>query len=329
MIRVTCAVIRNDDNQVLVVQRGEGTDHPFKWEFPGGKNNNCESDEDCIIREISEELSMDIVITGKLPHVEHDYGIKRILLVPFICDTLDEKPTLSEHVAFNWASPKQLAEIDFSEADIPVAMAYMNTNCEAKPVEKDIVSERKVLNEGQVDPDLKEMIDKMLGLKEIDWISRSALENPALFMKIFDMSHSSDRKLAFHASWILTKICDLHPEIIDPYLPELVDLLESTDNESALRSFLRIISLRDLNKLDSNKHGILTDFCFSKLRSGFSAIAIKVYSMEILYNLTLIYPELVTEFSATLIIVLEEKSGAIISRGKAIKRKLEGYVKEP
>jgi len=37
MISVTCAVIRNEDNEVLVVQRGEKTDHPFKWEFPGGK----------------------------------------------------------------------------------------------------------------------------------------------------------------------------------------------------------------------------------------------------------------------------------------------------
>ena len=35
MISVTCAVIRNEEEEVLVVQRGEATDHPFKWEFPG------------------------------------------------------------------------------------------------------------------------------------------------------------------------------------------------------------------------------------------------------------------------------------------------------
>ena len=37
MIAVTCAVIRNEEDEVLVVQHGEATDHPFKWEFPGGK----------------------------------------------------------------------------------------------------------------------------------------------------------------------------------------------------------------------------------------------------------------------------------------------------
>ena len=56
MIDVTCAIIRNEDNEVLIVRRGEKTDHPFKWEFPGGKIIHDESNEECVIREISEEL---------------------------------------------------------------------------------------------------------------------------------------------------------------------------------------------------------------------------------------------------------------------------------
>ncbi|HZY24320.1 MAG TPA: NUDIX domain-containing protein, partial [Bacteroidales bacterium] len=60
MLNVTCAVIRNEDNKILVVQRGEDSDHPFKWEFPGGKLDPEETEEECIIREIDEELSMEI-----------------------------------------------------------------------------------------------------------------------------------------------------------------------------------------------------------------------------------------------------------------------------
>ncbi len=100
MINVTCAVIRNEDDRVLVVQRGEETDHPLKWEFPGGKIDAGESEEECIIREIQEELSLDVVIFGKLPVVEHDYGYKKIRLIPFICDTLDDMPMLNEHISF-------------------------------------------------------------------------------------------------------------------------------------------------------------------------------------------------------------------------------------
>ncbi len=92
MLIVTCAVIRNEENEVLIVQRGEASDHPNKWEFPGGKLSENETEEDCIIREIGEELSMEIVICGRLPEVEHDYGTKQIRLIPFICDTLDELP---------------------------------------------------------------------------------------------------------------------------------------------------------------------------------------------------------------------------------------------
>jgi 8-oxo-dGTP diphosphatase len=125
MISVTCAIIRNEDNEVLVVQRGEATDHPFKWEFPGGKLASEETEEECIIREVDEELSMDIVIFGRLPEVEYDYGIKQIKLIPFICDTLDELPFLTEHLAYKWLPAMDLMSVDFSEADVFVAKSYL------------------------------------------------------------------------------------------------------------------------------------------------------------------------------------------------------------
>ena len=58
MIRVTCAIIRNEENEVLVVQRGENSLHPLKWEFPGGKIDAGETEEESVIREIKEELSI-------------------------------------------------------------------------------------------------------------------------------------------------------------------------------------------------------------------------------------------------------------------------------
>ncbi len=109
----------------LIVQRGETTDHPFKWEFPGGKIHAEETEEECIIREIEEELSMEIVIVSRLPEVEHDYGFKQIRLIPFICDTLDELPFLSEHIAYKWINAEELPSVDFSEADIAVAGNYL------------------------------------------------------------------------------------------------------------------------------------------------------------------------------------------------------------
>lgn len=320
MINVTCAVIRNEENDVLIVQRGEKTDHPFKWEFPGGKVDSGETDEDCIIREIREELSMNIVIFGKLPVIEHDYGHKQIRLIPFICDTLDELPFLAEHIAFKWISTSELVNTDFSEADVFVAENYLRSVGNSKESKEEFL-ERPELTES-IETDLQDMINRIMSMKQAEWMALSAIENPAIFNKLIEYSYSTDRKLASHASWILTKVCDRFPEMIHPFLTQMVSSLEKICNESALRSFMRIISFADLNKISVKQHGILADFCFRSLNSGLAAIAVKAYSMEILYRLTLKYPELANELSASIRSLMDEGSAGITSRGRMILAKI-------
>lgn len=320
MINVTCAIIRNEENEILVVQRGETTDHPFKWEFPGGKLVKGETEEECIIREINEELSMDIVICGRVPEVIHDYGHKQINLIPFICDTLDELPFLSEHLAYKWINPNDLKTIDFSEADIVVAEYYMNLLLKEKGY-TEIKSQQEILTSSD-DKELQDMINRMMSMQEAEWIATSAIENPLIFNKLMQYSFSSDKKLAFRASWTLTKVCDKFPDLIYPYIPEIITRLDKIDNESTQRSFLRIISLSKMGRIDEKLHGILAEHCFAALKSGFSAIAIKAYSMEILYNLVVIYPELLNELTATINLLEGEGSAGVIARGRMIIKKL-------
>jgi 8-oxo-dGTP diphosphatase len=322
MINVTCAVIRNEDDEVLIVQRGETTDHPFKWEFPGGKIHSEETEEECIIREVEEELSMEIVILAKLPEVEHDYGVKQIRLIPFVCDTLDELPFLSEHIAYKWLTAAELTAVDFSEADITVAERYLEKiySENRNPVHSD-PKPPGTLTE---DEDLQSMVNSMMSLKEVEWVATSAIENPAIFDKLLGYSFSDDKKLAFRASWTLSKVCDKYPELIYPHMNMIIEALASLDNESAVRSFLRIISFSDMEKISKKHHGILADICFSLLRSGFSTIAVKAYSMEILYKLVLKYPELRNELSATINMLQPEGSAGILARGRQILKKLAG-----
>jgi len=320
MIAVTCAIIRNDENEILVVQRGEATDHPLKWEFPGGKLNTGETEEECIIREIDEELSMEIVICSRLTDVNHDYGHKKIRLIPFICDTLDDMPFLSEHIAYKWVEDKDLLTIDFSEADVFVARDYLDSKqSEAKD---DYTNQPQADDDSSVDKDLQVIINNMMSRNEAEWIATSAIENPAIFIKLFQYSNSADKKLAFRASWTLTKVCDRYPELIYPYLAQIVEALNKIDNESTLRSFLRIISLSDFDKINRRQHGILADYCFKVINSGYAAIAVKAYSMEILFRLTMIYPELANELSSSILILMEDGSAGITSRGRAILKKL-------
>jgi 8-oxo-dGTP diphosphatase len=320
MISVTCAVIRNEDDEVLVVQRGEATDHPFKWEFPGGKLADNETEEECIIREVTEELSMEIVICGRLPEVEHDYGRKQIRLIPFICDTLSELPFLSEHLAFRWLVAAELMTVDFSEADISVAKSYMELSGPEKECGAKITTDPDQSSTDDID--LQTLVNNLMGMKEAEWVAVSAAENPAIFNKLIGFSFSSDKKLAFHSSWTLTKVCDKYPDMIFPALPGIIEALDKLDNESVQRSFLRIISLTEMDRISQKHHGILVDHCFRALRSGFSAIAIKAYSMEILYRLALIYPELANELSASVNLLQGEGSAGIVARGRMIMKKL-------
>jgi 8-oxo-dGTP diphosphatase len=298
----------------------------LKWEFPGGKLNEGETEEECIIREIREELFMDAVICGRLNPVGYDYGHKQIILIPFICDTLDELPVLEEHVDFRWTAVENLVSVDFAEADLLVVSQYLES------INKVAVSREKYPEDDQssaVDNELQKMINNMMSSQEADWFAVSAVDNPAIFRKLLEYSYKPDRKLAFRASWTVSKVFDKNPELIQPHLSGIIERLNSLDNESTQRSFLRILSLSDLNQVSLRHHGILADHCFKALNSGFSAIAIKAYSMEIIYRLALIYPELANELSASISMLQGEGSAGVVARGRMILKKLAEITSNP
>lgn len=125
MIRVSCAIILNSNQQVLVTQRSSQMSHPLQWEFPGGKIEENETAEECLIREIREELNIDIEISSRLSPKKHQYPDKLILLIPFICRHLNREILLKEHAEYKWLDSKDLLDLDWAEADIGVVMEYL------------------------------------------------------------------------------------------------------------------------------------------------------------------------------------------------------------
>ncbi|HSO85796.1 MAG TPA: NUDIX domain-containing protein [Draconibacterium sp.] len=116
MLKVTCAIIIHQ-NKILVNQRNTSSDHPLKWEFPGGKLKPGETEEKCIVREIREELEIEIEIRKPMVSLIHDYGFKKIELIPFLCVLKSGELKLKEHHDFNWVTLKELEKIDFVAAD--------------------------------------------------------------------------------------------------------------------------------------------------------------------------------------------------------------------
>lgn len=116
MIEVCCAIILKE-SKMLAVQRGSESSHPLQWEFPGGKIDTKEIAEQCIVREISEELTIQIEVFRQLMPVQFDYGSKQIHLIPFACKIISGEITLTEHVAQKWIDFEEWTTIDWSGAD--------------------------------------------------------------------------------------------------------------------------------------------------------------------------------------------------------------------
>jgi 8-oxo-dGTP diphosphatase len=119
MIDVTCAIILLD-NKILVTQRSEKMKLPLKWEFPGGKIENNESAVECIIREIKEEINIEIAITRKMSSSVFDYGNFKINLIPFVANYISGEIILAEHKDYKWLDKSELLNLNWAEADMPI-----------------------------------------------------------------------------------------------------------------------------------------------------------------------------------------------------------------
>ncbi len=118
-IPVTCALIIHQ-GKVLAAQRSDTMDLPGKWEFPGGKIEETEDPQSCLIREIKEELAMEIEIFGTLTPSEFRYPGKSIRLLPFAAIWRSGEIRLLEHRQVVWLDRDFLFSLDWAEADVPI-----------------------------------------------------------------------------------------------------------------------------------------------------------------------------------------------------------------
>ena len=126
-VQVVAAVIQ-EGGRILCVQRGS---HKFdylseKFEFPGGKIERGETEEDALKREIMEELLMEITIDKKLMTVEHTYLDFKLEMHTYLCSSPNRDFTLTEHISFGWASLNDLEKFDWAAADIPIVRRLLN-----------------------------------------------------------------------------------------------------------------------------------------------------------------------------------------------------------
>ena len=115
-IEVSAALIFHG-GKLLITQRHAKTHLGGLWEFPGGKREAGETFEQCLVREIREELGVEISVGELFAEVAHAYPEKSVHLKFFICQLLSGEPQPLDCAAVKWVMKAEFANFNFPAAD--------------------------------------------------------------------------------------------------------------------------------------------------------------------------------------------------------------------
>lgn len=118
MINVVAAIIKNGEGKILITQRNLKKSQGGLWEFPGGKIEKGETREEAIIREIKEELTIEINVESYLGEKVFEYPEKSINLIALNCRVKSGNIYLTEHEKARWVEKEELNSFEFAPADI-------------------------------------------------------------------------------------------------------------------------------------------------------------------------------------------------------------------
>ncbi len=118
---VACALV-DIDGRVLVVKRPPGKPMAGLWEFPGGKVEKGERPEQALIRELKEEISIDVTANCLAPLTfnSHSYEDFHLLMPLYVCRKWVGQIVLNEATDSKWLKPNEMRNLDMPEADVPL-----------------------------------------------------------------------------------------------------------------------------------------------------------------------------------------------------------------
>ena len=122
LVLVVAAALIDADDRVLIARRPPGKPMAGLWEFPGGKVGPGETPEDALIRELKEELAIEVCDDCLAPYVfaSHSYDDFHLLMPLFACRKWGGIPQSREGQALKWVRKEQLRDYPMPPADVPL-----------------------------------------------------------------------------------------------------------------------------------------------------------------------------------------------------------------
>lgn len=109
--------ILEENGMVLIAQRKRDDDYGLKWEFPGGKLDEGETGEECIVRELREELGIEVEVKSFYDEIVED----DLTILYYLVRRVSGKLTLNDHKEVQWVFPDELEGYDLLSVDREIA----------------------------------------------------------------------------------------------------------------------------------------------------------------------------------------------------------------
>jgi uncharacterized membrane protein len=154
-----------------------------------------------------------------------------------------------------------------------------------------------------------------------DLITNAIGGNAKEFKKIIDIVYNGKAPLPQRASWIISSVSEKHPELVTPYVPQLIDTVKSFKIDGIKRNIQNALTKQSIPEDYQAK---TIDICFEFMLDPKETVAVKVLSMQIIANLCKVYPELIPELKAAIDDQLPKTTAAFHARARHVLKEI-GY----
>jgi hypothetical protein len=155
--------------------------------------------------------------------------------------------------------------------------------------------------------------------RNTDLVADLVLKKPELFDEIVRIFLDNKGPVGWKAAWVADVVSEKRPDLLEPYIEEIVSQLGSFLNDGVKRESLRMLARSPLPK---EQLGLYITLCFTWLTSAQESVAVKMFSMEILYRISQQEPEMKKELADSIEWRMQEEPPGFRAHGKKLLKQL-------